>query len=270
MGNPKRLLIIIPGIAGLLLTLAWLLRSPRQASADIVLHAPSFVGAGQTASLPSASFLLDEAGITAYVHLSQTIRLDYVQEEFRIIEDQTEDYIIGSVPVPDYDIEYDVHVYVHRSGWMVAYYLPDDPASRIVDWRNRRISPTNLEVVLTNVATRDGITLPEVSYYDFRYPDATHVMLISKGQSGTYQIDIPSSFTIYERSWVLGSGSYFDIRYILDGVTLAEIDGHAHQLGVLSEAQLLPDLMHTFEVELYYDYDFNTLVLIYEDPNATR
>ncbi|MCP4546550.1 MAG: hypothetical protein GY835_08815, partial [bacterium] len=173
MNNRKRFLAVTLGVTVSLLALIWLLRSPRQASADITLHAPPFADAGQTTTLPSASFLLDEAGITAYVHLSQTIRLEYVQDEFRIIEDQTEDYIIGSVPVPEYDIEYDVHVYVHQSGWMVAYYLPDDPASKIVDWRNRCISPTNLETVLTNLAASDGIILPEVSYYDFRYPDAT-------------------------------------------------------------------------------------------------
>ncbi len=269
MNNRKRFLAVTLGVTVSLLALIWLLRSPRQASADITLHAPPFADAGQTATLPSASFLLDEAGITAYVHLSQTIRLEYVQDEFRIIEDQTEDYIIGSVPVPEYDIEYDVHVHVHESGWMVAYYLPDDPVSKIVDWRNRRISPTNLETVLTNLAASDGIILPQVSYYDFRYPDATHLMLISKSQAGTYQVNVPSSFTFYERSWVVGVDQYFSASYILDGVALADVHG-SYELGVLSLAQLLPDLLHTFEADLYIEYGFNTLVLIYENPNAAR
>lgn len=37
--------------------------------------------------------------------------------------------------VPDYPESEDVHVYVHRDGWFLAYYLVADPAGKIVNWR---------------------------------------------------------------------------------------------------------------------------------------
>ena len=68
-------------------------------------------------------FPQDEAGISAYFKSASPIALADVRGVFRVIEVETADYIIGSVPVPDYRGEYDAHVYVHREGWFVAYYL---------------------------------------------------------------------------------------------------------------------------------------------------
>jgi len=263
------------GIVCLLLVGIGLSRSQQMVSANnniLTLHSPPFSGTRRTVTVSSTSFLDDEAGITAYVNVSQTIRLDYVESAFRVVEIQTEDYLIGSVSVPGYDIEYDAHVYVHESGWLVAYYLPTDPVSKIFDWRDRRLSPTLLENVLIKVANEDGITLPEVSYYDFRYPNATHMLWVKKN-SGTFQIDIPSSFEFYERSWVLGAYGYagMNVSYVLDGDTLADFGGYGWQCkrGTLTEEQLRPDLMHTFEVSVDYADNFSALVLVYREPDET-
>ncbi len=259
------------GVLFLLLVWIGLSNPPQAASASdsiLTLQSPSL-----PEKQPSASFLNEEAGITAYVHISQTIRLDYVKSAFRVIEAQTEDYLIGSVSAPDYDIEYDAHVYVHESGWLVAYYPPTDPVSKIFDWKNRLLSPTLLENILTEVADKDGLTLPEVKYYDFRYPNATHMLWVKKN-NGIFQVNVPSSFEFYERSWVTGacaSGQGY-VTYKLDETTLvdeilvAECEAFRN---TLTEDQFRPDLMHTFQVQISYASGFSSLILVYRDPDET-
>ncbi len=51
-----------------------------------------------------------------------------VRNRFRTIEAETNDYIIGSVDLQDYPEQFDTHVYIHRDGWFMAYYLAADPA----------------------------------------------------------------------------------------------------------------------------------------------
>ncbi len=265
--------LVALSLSGILVVGLWWSHLPVMAEGSLSLRPPALVDP-QTAVIPSAAFLVDEAGITAYAHLSQTIRLDYVDSEFRTLELQTDEYLIGSVPVPGYSIEYDAHVYVHRDGWMVAYYPPSKPVSWMLDWRNRRIMPTNLERVLQVLANKDGLTLPDVNYYDFRYPNATHMLWVRKN-SGTMKINIPASFEIDERSWVMGANYTYggaSASFILDGVTLARftysINSWQCAHGVLTEEQLLPDLMHTIKVPTQNVSNFSALTLVYRDSNA--
>ncbi len=222
------------------------------------------------------TFLHDEAGITAYTNLSTTIRLDYVASAFRTIEDQTDEYIIGWVHPPDYDISFDVQVYVRSDGWVVAYYAQDDPVSKIFDWKDRSFSSTLLEQAITKVLSKDGLELSEVNFYDFRYPEATHMMWIKKNK-GTYYINVPNSFVFYERSWMFsglfdfGAGA---MSFKIDGVVLGShygSGGWKWDRGVLTEGQLLPDLEHQVSVSVgsYIKDSFTGLVLVYRDPNAT-
>ncbi len=86
-----------------------------------------------------ASFLEKEAGISAYTNLNQKIDLVKVKTAFRTVEKETSTYIVGSVPVPGYDEDSwkewpDVHCFVHKDGWIVAYYLADVPTSKIMYW----------------------------------------------------------------------------------------------------------------------------------------
>lgn len=253
-------------LLGLLSVLALVVRggpAPAANAEPVALHPP----ASTHGALPG--FLTDDAGISAWVHISQTIRLDYVKLAFRVVEDQTEDYLIGSVAVPGYDITYDPHVYVHKDGWLVAYYLDTDPVSKILDWRGRVLSPTHLERVLEKVAEKDALTLPEINHYDFRYPDATHMLLIKKNL-GTFYVDIPSSYEVYNRTWVLGANCYgpTTVTYKLDGVQIAKLTGSGWkcQRGTFQEEQLLPDFLHTFNVSVAYAENFSALALIYKRP----
>jgi hypothetical protein len=73
---------------------------------------PSFLSVARAEAAPAAAtgFPQDEAGISAYFKSANSINLADVQSTFRVVETQTADYIVGSVPVANYDATQDVHV----------------------------------------------------------------------------------------------------------------------------------------------------------------
>ena len=89
------------------------------------MHPPGFVRNAQasTSDFDIAAKLDVEAGISAWFKSPDAINLNQVRSQFRTIELETTDYIIGSVPVAGYLETADAHVYVHRDGWILAYYL---------------------------------------------------------------------------------------------------------------------------------------------------
>ncbi|MBM4458275.1 MAG: hypothetical protein FJ011_11005 [Chloroflexi bacterium] len=186
--NPKRFSIrtmIALLLAVSVVLLGSLVSLPRQETgrgpATIALKAPPFVGvaSAQSGQQSIGSFLDNEAGISAYFNAGGPVDLDMAKAAFRTIEVQTADYIIGSVPVADYPESQDVHVYVHKNGWFLAYYLKADPVGKIYDWRRYTDAtiPTKLERALAAVAGLVGVPVSSSTYYDFRYPNATHLIL---------------------------------------------------------------------------------------------
>ena len=263
-------------VAVLFLTFGLVNEPSTPANADNVfrLQPPPFVGVARAETGSIASLIEDEAGISAYFQASTSINLADVRDVFRTIETETADYIIGSVPVANYPESEDVHVYVHRDGWILAYYLSADPVGKIFDWRmyhdtGRTNITTKLENTLAVVASEAGVPFPGAIYYDFRYPNGTYLMLIVEwAYRGTdsFEVNLPGSFAYYERSWSLGATD--DASYRLDGVTIASMTwGWQTLQGTLSAAQLLPDQFHTVEVEAgYYDYTYGGLALVYRMP----
>ena len=83
-------------------------------------------------SIQAKSFLEDEAGISAYMNAGQNIDLNLAKKAYRTIEEETEQYIIGSVKLTGYSETEDVHAYVHKDGWIVTYYLKDEPSAKIL------------------------------------------------------------------------------------------------------------------------------------------
>jgi len=209
-------ILLLAGIVTVALLAAYSLVSVPSptASANNVysLRAPSFVGVANAQGVGPqafASFLDSEAGISAYFSTTGPIDLDAIRPAFRTIEVVSTTYIIGSVAVADYPESEDVHVYVHKNGWFLAYYLKADPTGKIFDWRRYTTTeiPTKLEKALSTVSALVGITPPAATYYDFRYPNATRLMLIAEdtNNGNDFQVNLPGTFTYYERSWSLGS-----------------------------------------------------------------
>ena len=122
----------------------------------------------------AGSFLEDEAGISAYTNVGSVIDLSSAREVYRTIEVETSDYIVGSVPIPEYDEEYDVHCYVDTDGWIVTYYLKEDPSAKIVDWEfytaEEQITSTKLSRGINEICIPLGILPSEIKYYHFGYP----------------------------------------------------------------------------------------------------
>ena len=224
------------------------------------LQAPQFVGVALAEGDSITSFMEDEAGISSYFKASTSITLNDVRDAFRTIEVETTNYIIGSVPVTNYPESEDVHVYVHTNGWVVAYYLASDPLGKIFDWRiyhdtGRTAITTKLENTLFLMAAEAGGVFQGGTYYDFRHPNSTKLMLIADwvyGTTDSFEVKIPSSFVFSERSWSLGSEYLGGAVYELNGTVIYDEYGPAYDWGTtqgnFSPLELMPDQFHTISV----------------------
>jgi len=221
------------------------------------------------------NFLQQEAGISVYTNSGQTIDINTVKSIFRTIEYQTTDYVIGSVALPNYPETEDVHVYVHKSGWIVAYYLREEPAAKIVDWNNygtdEKIKGTKLEDGLGIVCSIAGVPIGNPQYYDFKYPNANKLMIVvdaawEVNETDTFNIKLPSSFTFYEYSYShchrndAGPSDMY-----LDENEIDHIGGYGTHYGLLSAAQLPANIFHTVKVNHWYGPSFDAIVLIYSE-----
>lgn len=214
-----------------------------------------------------------------------SIDLSVVRDEFRTIERETDQYIIGSVGIPDYSEDHDPHVYVHTDGWVLAYYLAAEQASYIIDLRHYdgiEIGSTKLESAMSEILTVIGVVSFEATYYDFRYPNATHIMLIAEAiyddGDESFDVQLPSDFTYYERSWThalydsdpnwsSNSTLYLDdvsISYLSTSYPSEWMLAH----GSLTLAQLPPGISHTIRIHLYEHYEDDTfcgMALVYQE-----
>ena len=246
----------------------------------ISLKAPAFVrsaSADPSKPLTGTSFLVDEAGISAYFTATGPIDLEAVKPAFRTIEVQTTDYIIGSVAVTDYPESEDVHVYVHKDGWFLGYYLKADPVGKIYDWRRYTTTaiPTKLEKALSTVSALAGITSFTATFYDFRYPNATTLMLIAEdyANGNDFQVNLPGTFTYYERSWSLGSSmnSWACSPLATWKLDSAEVERHTQNgywtsQGRLTTAQLTANTFHTVTINVQCGDTWGGLGLVYRVP----
>ena len=240
----------------------------------------------------SASFLEDEAGISARIKVDN-VNLSQAETAFKYIEAQTDTYIIGSVAIDGYGESYDVHVYVDVSGDMVAYYLKSEPASKIIDWVNysgglMTLEGCKLEDALTKVCNAMLKSLPEVAYYDFRYPSAQKIEIIIDEEKvkdlineEKFKINISGNHTVINCTWSHAvfknttiSNPSPDLGFNLDGVELHFISDNLLNYswtiweGVVSLTALLPDIYHEFVITGADDEkwaSYSGIVLIYSE-----
>jgi hypothetical protein len=236
----------------------------------LTLQAPAFVRASEEgpASSDIGQRLSDEAGISAYLETSSPIDLDLVDDEFRTIETQTSDYIIGSVPVPDHSEHFDAHVYVHSDGYILAYYMEDQATSKMVDIKAETISSTKLETVVSIIAGAVGEAVSNLKYYDFRHPNAESILMVAEdNHSGRdFTIELPSGYAYSERSWAAydASGGW-DHDFTIDGSQAPkDWSTSTNAYGAIPASQLLIGEPHTIEVDYYGDYC--VLVITYRVP----
>ncbi len=272
----RSILVVLVLLAALVVSSAAPAASrPIQGSNEFVLKPPPFVGVAQAQEGVDA-FPQDEAGISAYFRAPFSITIASVRPAFRTIEYEDSNYIIGSVAVPDYPESEDVHVYVHRDGWFLAYYLVADPAGKIVDWRlynstGHNNFSTKLESALSVVALPVGVTPSGISFYDFRNPNANRLIMIADWteDTDTFQVNLPIGFGYFERSWSFGTSDW-DGELRLNGQQLVRQNGHGWLTtqGTLTALQLPQGQFNSFEVKDYGSYGaaYGGLVVVYRVP----
>jgi hypothetical protein len=235
-------------------------------SKTTALQPPAFLQAAYAAGTADVLARIDEeAGISAYFKAPDAITISQVRSVFRVIETETADYIIGSVAVPSYLEHYDVHVYVHKTGWILAYYLRGDHVGKIVDALAQTLNTTKLKTVVAAVASAAGAPFGDVTYYDFRYPSATHMLLVAEdaANGNNFTIKLPSTYGYFERSGVT-LASCCDGQFYINGavIPITFSNGpYSMHYGSISASQLLPDLTHNIATP-----NWSALVIIYRIP----
>ena len=244
-------------------------------------------GGGGAAPRAGTTFLEEEAGISAYTNVGETIDLEKAKTAFRTIEYETDEYIIGSVPLPDYSENEDVHAYVYKDGWIVVYYLKEEPAAKIIDWEDygtdEKITGTKLEDGISVVCNAAGVPMKNIKYYDFRYPNANRLMIVADAiwtthTTDTFNIMLPSDFVFYERSFSHYVGNIYHTftgsRMYIDEKEISYVKGEGAEsggktnYGLLSPTQLSLDEFHTVKIVTVHDYTnkvFGAIVLIYRE-----
>ena len=210
----------------------------------------------------------EEAGISVYINVSDEINLTKAKEVYRTTEHETENYTIGAVALPGYPEAEDVHVYVHKEGWIVAYYLNDEPVAKIINWfeyqrpHPRDITHTKLKDAVVKMCDGVGATLnwSYKKYYDFRAPNANKMMFVTGAQrvgyerSSTFKIKLPGDLLVCERSWShFAANSSNSSSMSIDENTINSFgpcrDGEVTKYGTLTQTQLKPEVFHTVRLE---------------------
>ena len=106
--------------------------------------------AGNASATDGATFPVDDAGIAAYVKVSESIDLEDVLDIYPHghVEVLNVTYAIGTVQNAD---GIWTHLYVGADGWVIPYYLNNEPASYIVRWnKSSTYDPTPENVTAMN------------------------------------------------------------------------------------------------------------------------
>lgn len=226
------------------------------APAAVALERPAFLDDASQTDLVGEK-VQDEAGIAAYYKAPNQLNLELIRPLFNSIELESADYILGSISVPTYDEHYDAHVYVRRDGWVMAYYLASAPTSKMIDVNARNLDNSKLKTVMNNVAVTGGAPFGVVTYYNFNYPNATHMLLVGEVNE-EFTITMPSNYAYYELSWA-ADDHWYGKSIVIDGT----LYGGSNNYNLMPLTSFLPDVVHTVSP---YGGDYCALVIVYRMP----
>ena len=176
--------------------------------------------AGNASATDGTTFPVDDAGIAAYVKVSESIDLEATMNNLLphiadVIEVNTT-YFIVNVTNDDNQI---THLYVGADGWVIPYYLRTENVSKIVRWNitssedptpQNVTNMTTLEEMIFRVCSAIGVDYEtirsDIKFYDFEHPDANRMMIVVDMLSGypysnSFYIAIPSMVTVKESSY---------------------------------------------------------------------
>jgi hypothetical protein len=241
-----------------------------EAGQKLALSQPAFLSSASAA----ATTLDEEAGISIYLNAGHALNLNVALSKLHIVEYNTSNYVIGSIAIPTNSggtlgSDEDAHCFVHTAGWIVVYYLNSEPTSKIIDWSwwsggQLSGSMNKLQAALEEMGTGLGLSLANVhagaKYYDFRYTDATGLMLIIKTQTNagtsSFDIELPGNFTFKDESWshyVQNRGDPNPSTLVIDGNAIDTSVNAGTHYGELPSL-LATDTFHTVSVSAVYLY----------------
>jgi hypothetical protein len=224
----------------------------------ISLIRPTFVQAATT------TFPVDEAGIAAYVKLDSIDITDLTEalNFYQTVNKTDETYVIGTVRVENHAplgiiTYYYPHLYIGLDGWIVAYYLNTEAASRIMQWKGYTpgtINTTTLKDAIDIMCANIGVTnSTAIKYYDFEFPNANRMTLIAEtvvgsgyGSSNTNSFSVTIPGTLYEASYSVVLGPYGDAHGYLsvDGVQNSFTVYDYYEIGYYNATALQPGVPH--------------------------
>lgn len=228
---------------------------------------------GTLAKGSQTTFLDDEAGMAAWFLSPTSINLssNLLQNQFKVIQVVTANYLIGSVQM--YTDE--VTVFIHSSGWVVAYYPKSTPSSAQLNEIND--PTTRLEKVLAIIAHGLQLDTYTISFYNFRYPDANRLLLLGKSRPtyigwNTFSINIPLGYTFFERGYYIRASNYMSAAFSLDDKQLASVGGGTDQSDFISAANFVPAAPHLIGIynsATYWGDTYGGIALLYKDDQDT-
>ena len=175
--------------------------------------------AGTASATDGTTFPVDDAGIAAYVKVSESIDLQATMNNLLPhISDVIEvnpTYFIVNVTNDDNQI---THLYVGADGWVIPYYLRTENVSKIVRWNiTSSLDPTpknvtkmtTLEEVISKTCAAIGVDYEtiksNIKFYDFEHPNANRMMIVVDMHSysgfNLFYMAIPSEVTVKESSY---------------------------------------------------------------------
>ncbi len=203
----------------------------------------------------NAAFPVKDAGMAAYVNMNKSIDLIQAAAVFTgpIVANET--YLIGQIS------GWGGKVYVGADGWVIAYVPNGSLSSSLISWdefaSNRNVNNvTNmLEDSIRRVSETVGVNFSliksNIQYYNFQYPDATHMTVILETQAGIgnneFYILVPSNKTIYESSYYWYNTPYYDW---LSGLTLDRSNILERNCCFIKSYSLSKDFLHTIGVSV--------------------
>jgi hypothetical protein len=133
----------------------------------------------------------------------------------------------------------------------MAYYLADNPAAKMVDIKGYGGGSiaTKFETLLKLFASEAGVPYVQPTYWDFRSPNANHLMIVAETYTGgdDFTVKLPSTYIFYDQSWASGGSTP---GLLLDGTNVSNLfwpdDGVAE--GPIVADALSLDVTHTFKV----------------------
>jgi hypothetical protein len=225
------------------------------------------------------AFPVPDAGISAYVKVPATsVNFDKIIPLFQFFVAAGDNYMIGrtSISRSTVGVPIDVHVYVDKSGWIVAYLTKDKLAADVFTWTLfNPLSPkldTVLGQALATTATAIGQTVDstKIAWYDWANPGATHLAAgVRYAQSSTSLMfmQIPVAAIVY------GKPSYSFQALNTVSLTQTKLGGLAQLLesnvNFLTIKELNMDLgaMYIFDITPIFGHAANLgLAVVYKAP----